>query len=200
MDRGIALDPLHARWRRLAWCRRVRGVDVDDQWLASFDRFRRDIVADIGEPPSGHIRLARISRERPFEYGNVRWGRARGGASHGVVRTGDPIACKHPLYSRWRGMIGRCHDRAHPAYRWYGARGISVCKRWRLSFWNYANDIGLPPFDGAQLDRANNDGNYEPSNVRWVTSAENNRNRRPLRRRRERVELLDVEFDSESWG
>jgi hypothetical protein len=63
----------------------------------------------------------------------------------------------------------------------YGARGISVCDRWRDSFLDFVSDlrqeIGDPP-DGYTLDRINNDGNYEPGNVRWATHRQQCSNRR----------------------
>lgn len=81
----------------------------------------------------------------------------------------------HPLYERWRCMIRRCTDTNNISYPNYGARGITVCERW-TTFDNFIEDMGLPP-DGFTLDRIDNDGNYEPDNCRWVSVAENNRNR-----------------------
>lgn len=52
-----------------------------------------------------------------------------------------------------------------------------VCDRWLHSFKNFLEDMGEKPFLGAQIDRANNNGNYEPSNCRWVDNKTNSRNR-----------------------
>ena len=60
----------------------------------------------------------------------------------------------------------------------YGGRGISVCSRWLESFDNFIDDLGVKPSKGYQIDRINNDGNYEPSNCRWATIKENARNKR----------------------
>lgn len=80
--------------------------------------------------------------------------------------------------SRWRSMIRRCYDPAHDSYPNYGARGIAVCPEWRESFDAYYAVVGDAPFDGATVDRIDNDGDYEPGNVQWSTWVEQNRNQR----------------------
>lgn len=86
---------------------------------------------------------------------------------------------KHPLFATYHSMIGRCHNKEHLNYHNYGARGIEVCDEWRKDiskFIEWAEEVG---FEGEkQLDRIDNDGNYEPSNCRFVTVAKNLRNRR----------------------
>ena len=85
--------------------------------------------------------------------------------------------CKE--YKHWTDMVSRCHDLSRPGYSDYGARGITVCERWRFSFRLFREDLGPRPGDGYSLDRfPDNTGNYEPGNVRWATTAEQNQNRR----------------------
>lgn len=71
-------------------------------------------------------------------------------------------------------MLQRCRDPNHPDWKWYGAKGVRVCERWR-EFANFLADMGERP-SGKTLDRINPFGNYEPDNCRWATLREQSRN------------------------
>lgn len=81
------------------------------------------------------------------------------------------------IYGRWAAMIRRCYNPAVRGYERYGGRGITVCEEWRSSFESFLRDMGEPPFDGAQIDRIDNDKGYGKDNCRWATARENNNNR-----------------------
>lgn len=83
-----------------------------------------------------------------------------------------------PEYRAWTAMKGRCQSPTHQAFRYYGARGISVCLQWKESFAAFLAYMGRRPSSLHTLDRINNDGNYEPGNCRWATRAEQMRNTR----------------------
>lgn len=88
---------------------------------------------------------------------------------------------KHPHYNRWKCMVQRCYNKGNCNYRWYGARGIQVYHKWRRNFWHYAEYLDkvlgpCPP--GWTLDRINNDGDYEPGNLRWADLSVQNSNKR----------------------
>lgn len=92
--------------------------------------------------------------------------------THGRYRKG--------LYYTWRNMLGRCLNPKLPKFKDYGARGITVCPRW-VNFKDFEDDVTAeigPRPDGCSLDRRNNDGNYEPGNIRWATPAEQCENTR----------------------
>lgn len=86
----------------------------------------------------------------------------------------------HYLYQTWTNMKQRCYNTNIRNYKHYGGRGIKVCDRWLESFLNFLEDMGERP-SGMSLDRINNDGNYEPSNCRWATNEQQNKNRRNIK-------------------
>lgn len=70
-------------------------------------------------------------------------------------------------------MKGRCYDPRNASYGNYGAKGITVCERWREDFLNFLSDMGERPGLDHSIDRIDASGNYEPGNCRWVTKTEN---------------------------
>lgn len=77
----------------------------------------------------------------------------------------------------WQAMLARCYKTQNKNYAHYGARGIKVCDAWVNDFDTFYRDMGPRPF-GCSLDRINVDGPYMPSNCRWASVTEQNRNRR----------------------
>ncbi len=82
------------------------------------------------------------------------------------------------LYRIYCGIKTRCGNPKAASFARYGARGITVCERWRESFEAFVADVGLPPSPAHSLDRVDNDRGYEPGNVRWATRTEQSNNQR----------------------
>lgn len=124
------------------------------------------IIADHGNIKNGNVK-------NPYYYGSVCGVGCLGAASS-----------KHFLYGHWQQMLHRCYDKTHHRYKDYGGRGIKVCDKW-LCFEYFLEDIthldGYEKlYDGRhyQLDRINNNKDYEPSNCRIVSASKNSRNKR----------------------
>jgi hypothetical protein len=90
--------------------------------------------------------------------------------THGLTNTS--------IYSVWCTMKQRCYNQNRKKYKDYGLRGIKICDEWQdaaiFAEWAFSNGYQK----GLQIDRIDNDGNYEPNNCRFVTPKENSRNRR----------------------
>lgn len=92
----------------------------------------------------------------------------RQNTTHGQTNT--------PTYRTWLAMRTRCTNRTRTFWKYYGGRGIKICKRWK-QYESFVADMGIRP-KGKTLDRINPDGNYEPDNCRWATPKQQTRNRR----------------------
>lgn len=83
-------------------------------------------------------------------------------------------------HKSWIGMRQRCCNPRNPSYKRYGGRGITMHEEWKGcgGFEKFLQCVGSAPSRSHSIDRINNDGNYEPGNVRWATSFEQANNNR----------------------
>lgn len=105
------------------------------------------------------------------------------------------------IHDEWRAMKRRCYIPSQRDYAHYGGRGIGVCEEWKddfQAFYNWAMANGYA--DNLTLDRKDANGNYEPSNCRWVTQKEQQNNRRNNNRITYNGETLTAMQFSEKYG
>jgi len=77
---------------------------------------------------------------------------------HGMAHTSE--------YGIWCNILQRCNNPNDKAFKDYGGRGITICDEWKNDFMAFYNHVGKRPSPKHSIDRINNDGNYEPNNVR----------------------------------
>lgn len=109
---------------------------------------------------------------------------------HGITTNGKPRT-----FIIWAGMKQRCYNPKSVSYKSYGARGISVCSEWLVfeNFHKWAMANGYK--DDLEIDRIDNDGNYEPSNCRWVTKSFNRAHQRQSRF----FEVFGIRLNISQW-
>lgn len=130
----------------------------------------------IGEPDEKHYVLCRC------DCGTVKkiykWSLLRGmSKSCGCNRVKHGRA-DTSLYIIWSRMKERCLNPNHIHFHNYGGRGITVCEKWLHDFQAFSDDVGTRPSPRHQIDRIDNEGNYEPGNVKWSTIKEQANNKR----------------------
>lgn len=147
-------------------------------------RFGRWTVVGPGPRRSGPLHWecrCDCGTQRLVQGGNLRGGRT---LSCGCYNS-DVVTARNTThgmadraeYVIWAHMNDRCSNPNTERYRAYGGRGIKVCARWQNSFENFYADMGPRPSARHQIDRIDNDGDYEPGNVRWRTPLENCNNK-----------------------
>lgn len=130
------------------------------KWLCRCD-CGNEVIVQGGNLQSGHSTQCKKCQWKDVHKNLV---------THGMTGT--------RLYHVWNGMINRCENTTYKSYHDYGERGISVCEEWHDSknFFDWALSHGYK--EGLEIDRIDTNGNYEPSNCRWVKRIVNANNKR----------------------
>ena len=156
-------------------------------------RFGKLTVLEMADRVGQHQRwLCRCDcgKTLPVIGKNLRCGASRScGCAH--LKQGGLSTTRE--YAIWSKMLLRCYREENDNYRFYGAKGVYVCRRWRESFTAFFEDMGQVPSRKHSLDRKNSEGSYtcgkceecrergQPANCRWVTKAVQARNQRSNR-------------------
>jgi hypothetical protein len=102
--------------------------------------------------------------------------------------------CQYRLYGIFKEIKSRCENKNNWRYKYYGARGISIYQEWlddpkKFIDWIDEN-LGARPTKKHSLDRIDNDGNYEPGNLRWADTKTQSRNRSCTKLTKEKAEEI----------
>jgi hypothetical protein len=140
------------------------------------------LICDCGNKTT--VRASHLRAGDIYSCGCVLKNRLR---THGLTHT--------PIYVVWQNMRNRCYKKTNNSYEDYGARGITVCDRWKNSFENFYSDMGDIPA-GKSIDRIDNNKGYSPENCKWSTRLEQQSNRRS----NVRVAYRGVEKTLQEWA
>lgn len=128
---------------------------------------RWSVVCDCGATKT--LRTDQLTKGYPVSCGCLARERSSARATtHGMTGTFE--------FRAWMAMRRRCTYEKHPAYARYGGSGIKVCERWE-SFENFILDMGVCPFADGSIDRVDNTKGYGPDNCRWLSKAQQSKNR-----------------------
>ena len=133
------------------------------QWMCHCD-CGKDIIVSTGHLKAGSTKSCGCFQAEIQQRSHPRHGQST-------------ISCVTAEYRAWHNMKQRCLNPNSTGHENYGGRGITVCDRW-LNFENFFEDMGCRPSPKWSIDRIDNDGNYEPGNVRWATRFQQTHNRR----------------------
>lgn len=177
-------------WLALKRRKTMKSPDETKKGLECCSRYGRwTVIQDMGYSASNHrLLLCRCDcgTERIIQKQNLKEGRTK---SCGCLR--KEVSTAHStthgrsntrLFKTWMNMRQRCNYPSKPEYKYYGGRGIKVCDEWARDFdtfyrWAMANGYA----EHLTIDRIDVNGNYEPSNCRWVTMKEQAINKRNTR-------------------
>lgn len=163
--------------------RRVMSIAID----LTGQRFGRLTPIRIGERQGSSrmwICVCDCGRENVVRTAHLLGGRVK---SCGCLNS-EMISAMHlrhgrthtPEHKCWIKMRERCRNPKDISYKYYGAKGVTVCERWN-QFESFFEDMGLKPSPKHSIDRIDPYGNYEPSNCRWADSKTQSTNkRRPM--------------------
>ena len=155
------IDLTGQKFGRLTVIRRGETVNKRTKWVCSCE-CGTEVTVEPYNLRTGHTgSCGCLQRDRT----------SKANMTHGMRKT--------RLYRIWYCMKNRCYQQSYHAFHHYGGRGIKVCDGWLHDFqafydWAMANGYR----DDLTIDRIDSNGNYEPSNCRWTTMAEQNKNKR----------------------
>lgn len=118
---------------------------------------------------------------------------AKGNITHGMTGT--------HLYRCYRQMLNRCYNTNIDHYHMYGGRGITVCKEWKYDYTAFKEwALGNGYQEGLSLDRIDVNGNYEPSNCRWIALEDQCHNKRQSRHYAYKGKVQDIAQWAKEYG
>ena len=155
------IDLTGRKFGRLTVLKREKPINKRTLWLCVCD-CGKEVIVESYNLRKGHTQSCGCFQAEATSKANK---------THGLRNT--------RVYRIWNCMKNRCYQKSYHAYNHYGGRGITICDEWLHDFqafhdWAMANGYE----DSLSIDRIDNNKGYQPDNCRWVTMAEQNKNKR----------------------
>lgn len=180
---GKKLDLINQRFGRLqVFSECARRKDKSVVWLCLCE------CGSLTEVSTNHLRMSRVLSCGCLAADNSR----KVITKHGMSDT--------PVHKVWKNMKQRCYNTKCDKYEDYGGRGISVCDEWlndSAAFIIWALDSGYS--EELQINRVENNGNYEPNNCNFITRSENCNNKRPYKNNSSGYRRVALDSKKESY-
>lgn len=180
MSQSYRKDLTGQRFGRLTVLEFVPTKDKNSHWRCKCDCGKITTVRGSDLTYGGTKSCGCLNIEKIIEVGKIYGkitGKIIGEKYGGQNKTHDMSETK--LYRTWGRIKSKCLNPNNDKYKYYGGRGITVCDEWQNNFQSFATWAIANGYDeNLTIDRIDVNGNYEPSNCRWVDMKIQNRNRR----------------------
>lgn len=126
-----------------------------------------------------HNGICSCGNEKLFDINELKTGATVSCGCWKIERTTKHGLSKTRLSGVWSKMKSRCNNNKAKDYKWYGAKGVFVCKEWENNFKEFYDwSIGSGYMVGLSIDRINQDGPYTPENCRWISIKDQQNNKK----------------------
>jgi hypothetical protein len=164
-SKAVSLDVCGQKFGRLLVVERLGSYNKRESYFKCICDCGNELNVKLGHLKSGNTKSCGCYKSEI---------RTKLNTTHGNAKSKN----RSTEYVSYHAMISRCYNKNQRSYADYGGKGVIVCDRWLNSFENFLEDMGKKPNSNYTLERIRVNGIYEPNNCKWITRAEQSKNKR----------------------